>query len=422
MLSPHIIIIGGGFGGLRAAQKLGRAPVRVTLIDRRNHHLFQPLLYQVATAGLSPADIAVPIRSVLRRFKNIQVLMDEVVHVDTLEKRVSTRHRDLTYDYLIVAIGSQHSYFGHDEWQRFAPGLKTIEDATAIRSLILSAFEQAEVADSESARHELLTFVLVGAGPTGVEMAGAIIELSRRALARDFREIDPRSSRVLLIEAQERVLPAFPKGLATYADRTLRKMGVEVMCGAPVENVAPGRITAGGKTVEARTVIWCAGVETAPVRLGLPVDADDRGRAKVTSGLTIPGDGTVFVIGDAAVIARNGKSLPGLATVARQQGAFVAKVIARRAHGDESQHSFRYRDWGQLATIGRSAAIADLGRLKFHGRIAWVFWSVVHIYRLIGFRNRLLVFVEWMWAYVTFARGARLITGVESRSFDDQDS
>ena len=327
MLSPHIIIIGGGFGGLRAAQKLGRAHVRVTLIDRRNHHLFQPLLYQVATAGLSPADIAVPIRSVLRRFKNIQVLMDEVVHVDTLGKRVSTRHRDLAYDYLVVAIGSQHSYFGHDEWQSFAPGLKTVEDATAIRSMILNAFERAEVADSESARQELLTFVLVGAGPTGVEMAGAMIELSRRALARDFREIDPRTSRVLLIEAQDRVLPAFPKGFGSYADRTLRKMGVEVMCGAPVENVAPGRITAGGKIVEALTVIWCAGVETAPVRLGLPVDTDDRGRAKVASDLTIPGDGTVFVIGDAAVIARNGQSLPGLATSCKTTGR-----VCRQSH------------------------------------------------------------------------------------------
>ena len=409
---PHVVIVGAGFGGLEAARKLKGAALRLTVIDRRNHHLFQPLLYQVATAGLSPADIAVPVRSVLRQHDNVQVLMDEVVGVDTRARKLFARRRTLDFDYLVIATGSQPSYFGHDEWSRFAPGLKTVEDATAIRSRILEAFEQAEMGGTDADRGRLMTFVLVGAGPTGVEMAGAIAELARRALARDFRAIDPRSARIILLEAAASVLPGFSKALADHAHRALERLGVEVRCNVPVQEVRADGVTAGGETIESATVIWCAGVEARPVGRWLEAETDSGGRVKVRPDLSVPGAPNVFVIGDSAhVLSERGEVLQGVAPVAKQQGAFVAKLILCRARGDGRPMRFRYRDYGQLATIGRSAAVADFHWIRLKGWIGWAVWSCAHIYYLIGFRNRLMVFIEWAWAYVTFGRGARLITG-----------
>lgn len=409
---PLVVIVGAGFGGLETARKLRRAPVRVTVIDRRNHHLFQPLLYQVATAGLSPADIAVPVRSILRKHENVQVLMEEVVDVDTRARKLFTRSRTLRYDYLVIATGSQYSYFGHDDWRHLAPGLKSVEDATGIRSNILEAFEQAEMAGSDAVRRRLMTFVLVGAGPTGVEMAGAIAELARRALARDFRAIDPRSARIVLLEAESRVLPAFSETLAAYAHRTLKRMGVEVRCNTPVQEVRPGGVIAGGESIPSETVIWCAGVQAQPAGSWLSAETDQGGRVKVGPDLSIPDTPNVFVIGDAAyTLSKRGEPLPGLAAVAKQQGAFVADLIRHRARGDERAKRFRFRNYGELATIGRSAAVADFGWIRLRGWLAWVVWSLAHIYYLISFRNRLMVFMEWAWAYVTFGRGARLITG-----------
>ena len=408
---PHVVVVGAGFGGLAAARGLKGAPVRVTVLERRNHHLFQPLLYQVATAGLSPADIAVPVRSVLRNHDNVQVLMDEVTGVDVRARKLFTRARTLSYDYLVIATGSQYSYSGHDAWRRFAPGLKTVDDATAIRRKILLAFERAEMAESEAERRRFMTFVLVGAGPTGVEMAGAIAELARRALKRDFRAMDPRCARIILVEAGPRVLPSFPPALSAYTRRCLERKGVDVRLNAPVEDVRADGVIAGGEPILSQTVIWCAGVG-AHVGPWLGAATDEGGRVRVAPDLSLPGAPDVFVIGDAACApSARGAALPGLAPVAKQQGAFVAGLIGRRARGDARPMRFRYRDRGQLATIGRSAAVVDFGWIRLRGWFAWVFWSLAHIYFLIGFRNRLMVFMEWAWAYVTFGRGARLITG-----------
>lgn len=409
---PHVVIVGAGFGGLQAARRLKGAPVRVTVIDRRNHHLFQPLLYQVATAGLSPADIAVPVRTVLRDQGNVQVLMDEVKGVDTNARKVFMQKRTLHYDYLVLATGSDQSYLGHEEWRRYAPGLKSIEDAIATRSKILKAFEQAEMAAAAADRRRLMTFVLVGAGPTGVEMAGAIAELARRALARDFRAIDPRSARIILFEAADEVLPGFSPALSAYAHRALERLGVEVRCSTQVEEVSADGVIVAGDRILSHTVIWCAGVKARPVGRWLGAEMDNAGRVKVRPDLSLPGAADIFVIGDAAhVPSEGGRPLPGLAPVAKQQGAFVAEVIGYRATGDERPLRFRYLDRGQLATIGRSAAVADFRWIKLRGWFAWAVWSIAHIYFLIGFRNRMIVFVEWAWAYVTFGRGARLITG-----------
>ncbi len=409
---PRVVIVGAGFGGLRVAKDLKGAPVDITLIDRRNHHLFQPLLYQVATAGLSPADIAVPIRSVLRGQKNIRVLMDEVVGVDTQRQVVRTRAREIPYDDLIVAVGSEPSYFGHDEWARLSPNLKTVEDATAIRSQILEAFERAEAAEDEAPRRRLMTFVLVGGGPTGIEMAGAIAELAKRALARDFHAIDPRSARIILIEAGPRLLAGFPESLSRYAHRALGRMGVEVRCDLPVEKIDGDGVTAGGERIEAASVIWCAGVRARAAAAWLGAEADKAGRVKVGPDLSLPGYPDVFVIGDAAgALTKKGEPLPGLATVAKQQGAFVARLIRRRLRGDKRRMRFRYRNYGELATIGRSHAVADFGWIRLTGWLGWFVWSFVHIYFLIDFRSRLMVFVNWAWAYASFGRGARLITG-----------
>ena len=412
MSRPRIVIVGAGFGGLAAAIDLRGVDADITVVDKRNHHLFQPLLYQVATAGLSPADIAVPVRSVLRGYPNIRVLMDEVTSVDAAAQQVITATRKLPYDYLITAPGAGASYFGHDTWATHAPGLKSIDDATAIRSRILAAFEQAEMAEKEADRARLMTFVLVGAGPTGVEMAGAIAELAKRALARDFRAIDPNASRVVLVEGGPAVLPGFPATLAGYTKRSLEKMGVEVWCDSPVTEVTAVGVTIGETVIPAATIIWCAGVRAVDVGGWLGVETDRQGRIAVGADLSLPGQPNVFVIGDAAYAeAPNGKPYPGLAAVAKQQGQFVARLLRARFRGDTTSATFRYRDLGTLATIGRSSAVAVFGRVKMRGWLAWIVWSLAHIYLLISFRNRLLVFVQWVWAYLTFGRGARLITG-----------
>lgn len=408
---PHVVIVGAGFGGLSAAQALGNSAVDVVLIDRGNYHLFQPLLYQVATAGLSPADIAAPIRGIVGRYDNITVLLGEVVSVDTAQRIVHMGDRPIAYDYLILATGARHAYFGHDEWERFAPGLKRIEDATEIRRRILLAFEQAECEAHEDERRRLMNFIVVGGGPTGVEMAGAMAELARRALARDFRHIDPRAARIILIEAGPHVLPTFPETLSRNAERQLERLGVEVRTGAPVTAVDAGGVVAGGERIDARTVIWAAGVAASPAAAWIGADHDRAGRIKVNPDLSVPGHPEVFAIGDTALsLAPDGKPLPGVAPVAKQQGYYVARLIKTRLKGEETR-GFRYRNYGNLATIGRKAAVADFGRIRLHGLIAWLIWTVAHIYYLIGFRNRLMVAIDWLWAYFTFQRGARLITG-----------
>jgi len=408
----RIVIVGCGFGGLAAAMRLARSPLHVTVIDRNNHHLFQPLLYQVATAGLSPADIAAPIRSILRRPKNMDVLLGEVTGIDLQNQCVLLHERTLSYDYLVVTTGARHSYFGHPEWEQFAPGLKSIQDATNIRTRILLAFEQAENENHEQTRKALLTFVIVGAGPTGVELAGAIAELAHVTLASDFRHIDPRSAQVLLLEAGPKILSSFPDVLSTKAQCALENLGVLVRLNARVEDVSEDGVVASGERIYARTVIWAAGVVASPAGQWLNADMDSAGRVKVTPDLSLPGHPNVFVIGDTATTSGvDGRPLPGVASVAMQQGAYVGEVIARELRGAHGERlPFHYVDKGNLATIGRSSAVAAIGRLNLSGFLAWVIWLVVHIFYLIGFRNRLLVLIQWVWAYMTFQRGARLIT------------
>jgi NADH dehydrogenase len=406
---PHVVIVGGGFGGLLAARGLRNAPVRVTIIDRNNYHLFQPLLYQVATAGLSPADIAAPIRNVVGRQRNTSVIMAEVVGVDTKAQRVLLPDRSVPYDYLILATGARYNYFGHPEWESLAPGLKSITDATSIREKILLAFESAEMERDPEKQRALMTFILVGAGPTGVEMAGAIAELAHRALARDFRHIDPTSARILLLEAGPRILTAFPEDLAEKAKQALERMGVEVRTNAAVEKVDETGVVVGGKHIPSHTVLWTAGVIASPAGTWLGAETDRAGRVKVQADLSVPGHPNIFVIGDTALALQDGKPLPGVAPVAMQQGRYVANLITRRIQGRPEQ-PFHYHDKGNVATVGRSFAIVDLGRVKLSGFLAWVLWMAIHIFYLIGFRNRLLVMLEWAWAYFTFQRGARLIT------------
>ena len=407
---PQVVIVGAGFGGLQAARALRRAPVQVTVIDRRNHHLFQPLLYQVATADLSPADISAPIRSVLRRHRNTEVLLAEVTGVDVVGHRVLLGNRSVAYDYLVLATGAQHSYFGHDAWERFAPGLKTLTDATAIRRQILLAFEEAEAEPDPTVQQALLTFIVVGGGPTGVELAGAIAGLAHKSLVRDFRRIHPASARVLLVEAAPRLLAAFPETLARKAQQALEGLGVEVRTRAPVEQVDDGSILMAGEHVPARTVIWAAGVQASPAGAWLGAQVDRAGRVIVERDLTAPGHPEIFVIGDTASLTEQDKPLPGVAPVAMQEGRYVARVIRRRVAGTTESIPFHYREKGNLATVGRSFAIADLGRIRLSGFPAWVAWLLVHISYLIGFRNRLLVMMQWAWAYLTYQRGARLIT------------
>ena len=426
---PRVVIVGAGFGGLNAARALARAPVRITIVDRKNHHTFQPLLYQVATAGLSPGEIAAPIRSVFRNRENVEVLMEEVTGFDLERKIVETPDQQIPYDYLIVAAGARHSYFGHDDWEPLAPGLKTIEDALEIRRRVLLAFELAERQAAFGEKGAPLNFVVVGGGPTGVELAGTLAEISRHALANEFRWIDPRRAHILLLEGGPRVLPAYAEDLSRSAQEQLQRLGVEVRTSAVVTQIEPGSVYVGAERIDAPVVLWAAGVAASPLGKKLGAPTDRAGRVIVQPDLSLPGHPEVFVIGDLAALKdENGKMLPGVAPVAIQQGRFVARLIrqevsvsatiatsfsrsSREAGSLDPRPSFHYWDKGSLATIGRAAAIAEFGKIHISGFLAWLAWLFVHILFLIGFRNRLLVFIQWAWSYVTYERGARLITG-----------
>lgn len=409
-MTAKVVVVGAGFGGLSVAAELARADVELTIIDRRNYHLFQPLLYQVATAGLSPADIAWPIRRLVRRQRNCRVLLGAVDGVDAARREVLFDGCRERYDFLVLATGAQHAYFGHDEWAEFAPGLKRIEDATAIRRRILLAFERAETATDEAERQRLLTFVIVGAGPTGVELAGAIAELANKALAADFRNIDPRQARVILVEAGNRVLPAFPEPLSAFAARSLEKLGVELRFGAPVSLCDDRGVEIDAQRIPAETVLWAAGVAASPAAAWLNAEADRVGRVLVRPDLSVPSHDEIFVIGDTAALA-SGTALPGIAPVAKQQGSYVGRLIAARIAGRRAPPPFRYRDRGSLATIGRTSAVIHYRFLRLRGWLAWWLWGIAHIYFLIGMRSRLIVAINWFWAYLKFERGARLITG-----------
>ncbi|HVP55460.1 MAG TPA: NAD(P)/FAD-dependent oxidoreductase [Candidatus Eisenbacteria bacterium] len=407
----RVVIIGGGFGGLVAAQSLARLPVDVTVVDRKNHHTFQPLLYQVATAGLSPAEIAAPIREILSRHENVEVLLGQVFGFD-LERRLVKLHGfELPYDYVVVAAGASHAYFGHDEWERFAPGLKTIEDALEIRRRVLLAFEMAERHAASTGQHLPLTFVVVGGGPTGVELAGTLAEITRKSLSDDFRNIDPKSTRIVLLEAGPAVLPAYPEDLQLSAKRQLERLGVEVRLNSAVTDVLLGEIHVGAEAVHATIVLWAAGVSASPLGRALGGPVDRAGRVLVDADLSLPGHPEVFVIGDLASLKQaEGTVLPGVAPVAMQQGRWVARQIAADLAGNPRK-SFHYIDKGSLATIGRAAAVAQFGKLHISGFLAWMGWLFIHIFFLIGFRNRLIVMIQWAWSYFTYDRSARLITG-----------
>lgn len=410
---PRVVIVGGGFGGLWGARALARAPVDVLLIDRRNHHVFSPLLYQVATAALSPGDIASPIRWVLRRQRNLKVWLADAVAVDVERKCVKLTDGEVAYDYLILAAGSQPAYFGHAEWEQYARGLKTMEDAVAIRHQVLLAFERAERERDRARQKQLLTFVVVGGGATGVELAGALAEISRHALAHDFRAIQPETARVILIEGADQVLATYPPDLAAFARRALEKRGVAVWTGSRVTKLEPGRVYLGDEVLEAGTVIWSAGVAAAPIGTTLGVPLDRGGRVLVNGDLTIPGREDVYVVGDMALLAgADGRPLPGVSQVAMQEARWAAENIQRTVAG-QPRTAFVYRDLGNMATIGRNSAVADLPWLKVRlkGYLAWWAWLMLHIYWLIGFRNRLSVMTQWAYSYMTYQRSTRLITG-----------
>jgi NADH dehydrogenase len=406
----RIVILGGGFAGLAAARALRKAPVEITLVDRRNHHLFQPLLYQVATAALNPADIAYPIRSVLRKQRNVRTILARAERIELDAKRVVLVDGVVEYDYLIVATGATHSYFGRDEWERWAPGLKTVEDALEVRRRVLSAFEAAEREPDRQRVRELLTFVVVGAGPTGVELAGALSEIGRLTVAKDFRSFDPRSLRVVLVEGAERVLPTYPSELSAKARAQLERLGVQVLTSAKVTEIDGSGVRLGEERITARTVLWAAGVAASPLAKSLGVPLDRAGRVLVEPDLHVPGHPEVFVVGDLMSLSCGGKPVPGVAPAALQAGRAAAENVRRSMQG-QSTLAFRYRDKGSLATIGRAAAVAELGRWHFSGFFAWWLWWVVHIAYLIGFRNRIVVMLGWAWQYFAFSRGARLITG-----------
>ena len=411
MALPHVVIIGGGFGGLYAARALRHARIRLTIVDRRNHHVFQPLLYQVAMAALSPGDIASPIRWILRRQPNAEVVLADVRAIDQAHQRLILADGEMPYDYLIVASGATHAYFGHDEWRASAPGLKTIEDALDIRRRVLLAFERAEREADPVRREPLLTFVVIGGGPTGVEMAGALAEISRQSLARDFRHFDPSSARIILLEAGPSVLATFPEPLREAARADLVRLGVDVRTGAAVTNVSAGHVVVGSETIAAETVIWAAGVAASPLGATLGVPLDRAGRVLVEPDLTVPGSRTVFVIGDLASLkGADGRPLPGVAQVAIQMGKHAARNVLR---GIEQQpyRPFVYKDLGNMATIGRASAVADFGWMRLDGYLGWLAWLFVHILNLIGFRNRLVVMVQWAWSYFSYQRAIRLITG-----------
>jgi len=407
---PRVVVLGAGFAGLTAVKALAGAPCKVTLIDRRNYHLFQPLLYQVATAALSPADIATPIRSILRRQKNAAVLMARVDGIDRQRRLVLLDDRTIPYDYLIVATGSRHAYFGHDDWEPVAPGLKKIDDATQIRRRLLLAFERAETCTDPIERRALLNFVVVGGGPTGVEMAGAIAELARHSLVDDFRAINPAEARVILIEAGSRLLPAFPESLSAESKRALEKLGVEVILGKPVTDCSAEGVMVGDHAIPSRTIVWAAGVAASPAARWLGAEKDRLGRVIVGPDLSVPGHPEIFVTGDTAHVSLpDGGTVPGLAPAAKQMGGYAARAIRARMAG-KALPPFKYRHLGSLATIGRAAAVADFGRFKLKGRLAWLLWGIIHVGFLNTYRSRTLVALQWIWAYLTYGRGARLIT------------
>jgi NADH:quinone reductase (non-electrogenic) len=409
---PRIVVVGAGFGGMEVTRRLAKAAIGITIVDSRNHHLFQPLLYQVATASLAPSEIAWPIRSLLRGFGNVTTLRGKVVGVKAQEKKVLLEDgAAISFDMLVLATGARHAYFGHDEWERYAPGLKTIEDATKIRRRILSAFEHAERTADEVERRKYMTFVVVGGGPTGVELAGTIAELARETLHRDFRNIDTEQARVILVEAGPRLLPGFRKSLSDYAHGALAKLGVDVRLGEMVSKCTADGVEIIGQLLPAKTVLWAAGVAASPAAEWLHLAADRAGRVFVEPDLTVPGNADIFVIGDTAhVDMSDGTLVPGIAPAAKQEGAYVAKVMKARLEGRKAPRPFRYHDAGSLATIGKRAAIVDFGWLRLTGRIAWWMWGLAHIYFLIGVRNRLAVALSWLWIYMSGQRSARLIT------------
>jgi NADH:ubiquinone reductase (H+-translocating) len=415
---PRVVIGGGGFAGIEAAKALARAPAEIVLLDRQNHHCFQPLLYQVATAALSPADVAWPIRHILRRQRNATVLLAEITGIDVARKLVHTNAGDFPYDFLVVATGAAHSYFGHDTWAEVAPGLKCIEDATHIRRRILLAFERAEAEADATVRPRLLTFVIVGGGPTGVEMAGAIAEVARLTLAREFRRIDPRRSRIVLVEAGARLFPAFAADLAEKAKAELARMGVEVRLETMVTECDETGASTSRERIDAATIVWAAGVVASPAAAWLQASHDRAGRVVVEPDLSLAGHPNIFVIGDTAAVAMpDGATVPGLAPAAKQMGRYAGRLISARLAAEAGSPPFRFRNCGVFATIGRKSALAQMGRLHLTGFIGWLLWSVAHIYVLIGVRNRLVVAVNWLWEYLTFQRGARLITNIdESRT------
>ncbi|WP_424683578.1 NAD(P)/FAD-dependent oxidoreductase [Frateuria sp. YIM B11624] len=414
---PHVVILGGGFGGLAAARGLADAPVRITLVDRRNHHLFQPLLYQVATAGLSAPSIAAPLRQILRRQDNATVLLDEALDVDLAARRVRFAGETLDYDFLVVATGATHAYFGHDDWARWAPGLKTLDDAFAIRRRVLLAFERAEREDDPARRQAWLNFVVVGGGPTGVELAGTLAEIARHTLPREFRRSDPRLARVLLVEAGPRLLAAFDPALSAKAQRQLERLGVEVLTGTAVTAIDGDGVCLGETRLDACTVLWAAGVAASPLGRRLDAPVDRAGRVRVAADLSLPAHPEVFVVGDLACIERaDGTPVPGVAPAAKQMGRHVAHRIRARLDADSTPAPFHYKDQGALATIGRMAAVAQFGRLRLSGPPAWWVWLVAHIYFLIGFRNRLVVLLDWAWAYWTYERHARIVTGADAEA------
>lgn len=407
---PHVVIVGGGFGGLYAANALRQAPVRVTVIDRTNHSVFFPLLYQVATGGLSADEIAAPIRGLLRRQRNVEVLMTEVTGVDVAGRRVLTAAGLVPYDYLVLATGVRYNYFGHPEWQRHALSLKSVADASAIRRRTLAAFEQAELADDPAEVAALLTFVLVGGGPTGVELAGALAELARTGLADEFDRIDPRRARIILVESNPHLLMSFPERLGQAAQRTLERMGVEVRTGARVTDVSAEGVRIGDQPIASRNVIWTAGVVATPAAEWLGAEADRLGRVKVAPDLSVPGHPEIFVVGDVASVEQDGRQLPGVAQVAIQAGRYVGARIHRMVLGGAAPAPFRYRDPGNMATVGRAFAVADFGRLATSGFFTWLLWLLIHVYYLSGLRNQLQVLMQWTWAYFTYERNVRVLS------------
>lgn len=407
---PHLVVVGGGFAGLWATRALADAPVRITLIDRSNHHLFQPLLYQVATAGLSAPDIAAPLRHILRKQRNVEVRLGEVNDIAPARKQLTLADGGtLDFDYLLLACGATHAYFGHDEWAPHAPGLKSLDDALRLRRELLLAFERAETETDPARRAAWLNFAIVGGGPTGVELAGTLAEIARHTLRNEFRLIDPASARVRLIEAGPRVLASFPESLSEKARRQLEKLGVEVVTGVPVTEITEDGYRLGEAFVPARTVVWAAGVAASPLARSLGVPLDRAGRVPVQPDLGVPGHADIFVAGDLAAVQSDGKPVPGVAPAAKQMGKHVASVLRARLGAKPAPPPFRYRDFGNLATIGRMAAVVHLGRLKLSGALAWWFWLAAHVFFLIGFRNRLVVLLNWAWAYWSYQRAARII-------------